>query len=369
MNKTNEEKAIEYVSGRYMNNITYDTYKNDYYHNNEKIEVEDLLYDMLREDGIRVSSDILNLILKKECGETINKLEHYLKAVNLEYGENDSIEYLCDNILFCQSEIERKYIRKFLVSGVARIFTPGCKVDQMLVFYSKKGGLGKTSFFTELAHLDNFTSQNFNSNNMELRKTCSNYWIVLFDELDSGLTTRRLSEFKTFITDRKDTWRKYYTTDQQVDKLRTYVMCGTTNKKELLIDNGAERRFWVKEITEKINVEWVAEHRDRIWSQAVHLYRSGEQWWLTDDEQNESNHLNQTFKDTDPYDQEIIATVLAQENPFTLVTIADELNVPNIERRKFYKYAKTLIEARTPLTYPKKQTRVGGARGYWWQPI
>lgn len=369
MNKTNEERAIEYVNRRYTDNITYDTYKKDYYYNNERLSISDLRYEMMKEEGIKIDTEILNLILEKECQNRINRLEHYLNSVNLEYGENDSIEHLSNVILSCDTEIEKKYVRKFLISAVSRVFDPGCKVDQMLVFQSDKGGLGKTMFFTELAQLENFTSQNFNSNNMELRKTCSNYWIVLFDEMDAGLTPKRLSEFKTFVTDRKDTWRKYYTTDQQVDKLRTYVMCGTTNKRQLLIDNGAERRFWVIEIKNKIDIKWVIENRDMIWSQAVHLYRSGEQWWLTEEEQIESNEINVKFKDSDPYDDEIIASALSQNQPFTLVTIAEDLNVPLTERRKFFKYAKTLLENRTPLKYPEKQTRHNGARGYWWQPI
>lgn len=369
MSKTNEERAIEYISRNYNNNITYDCYKNEYYYNDVKLDISDLAYTLMKREGINIRCELLELILQKECAGSFNSLEKYLHQVYLEHGENDSVQILCNDVLKCKKTIEKKYIEKFLISAVARVYDPGCKVDQMLIFFSQAGGLGKTTFFTELAKLENFVSANFNSNNMELRKMCSNYWIVLFDEIDSSLTKRKLSEFKTFITDRKDTWRKYYTTSSQIDNLRRYVLCGTTNKKELLVDDGAERRFWTIEIKHKIDIEWVKQNRDRIWSQAVHLYNSGQQWWLTDEEQKQSNNVNKEYKVSDPFSDEIVETALSFREKFTLRMVANQMDVSKGELTRFYKLAKETIESRTKLTYPKKQTTYNNTRGYWWEPI
>ena len=68
-------------------------------------------------------------------------------------------------------------------------------------------------------------------------------------------------------------------------------------------------------------------------------------------------------------DEVIIQTALLQTKPFTLVTIADQLNVSHTKRRIFFKYAKKVLEENTLLRYPEKQTRYKGERGYWWQPV
>ena len=60
------------------------------------------------------------------------------------------------------------------------------------------------------------------------------------------------------------------------------------------------RRFWVIETTasraRKIDSPWIREHRDQIWAQADALFKSGEEWWLTSEEdevreENDTDHM------------------------------------------------------------------------------
>lgn len=51
----------------------------------------------------------------------------------------------------------------------------------------------------------------------------------------------------------------------------------------------------------QINCKLLAQERDQIWAAAVALYRRGEQWWLTSQEETRSQELNQPFRVEDPW--------------------------------------------------------------------
>jgi predicted P-loop ATPase len=366
--KTVEQKVLCHLRKSVIPRITYNTFDNNYYENGEVLNLKKLAHNITDKIGT-VSVQTLDSMLQQEVTTNFNVLTDMLTKCYLEYGQNDSVDYLCDNIFKCGSEIEKIYVRKFLIGAVARAFAPGCELHTMLILYTPKGGYRKTRFFRNLVEDRYCYDAEYSVNNIELRKTCSNFWLVLFDEIDDGLTPNKLSSFKKFITETKDTWREYYTTSSQVIRPRQYALCGTTNKKELLIDTTEERRFWVVDLKGRIDIDWVVENRDKIWAQAVYLYRSGEQWWLTDDQQEVSNTHVKQFKKTNAYDDEIVETALAFEEPFTLKMLAEQLNVPEVGYQKFSNYAKSLLTSRTNLKYPTKPSRNNGAMGRWWKNV
>ena len=366
--KTPEQKVLLYLRKNVIPRLTYNEFGNNFYENGQPFDIDKLLHTLTEKVG-NIGLSTLERMLRQEVTTTFNQLTDYLTKCYLEYGKNQSIHQLCNEILSCESEIEKKYIEKFLTGAVARAFKPGCELQTMLILHTEKGGYGKTRFFRNLVESDYCIDVEYSSNNIELRKSCSNFWIALFDEVDSGLTPNKLSSFKKFISETKDVWREYYTTSSQVIKPRQYVMCGTTNKKELLIDSTEERRFWIVNLQKKIDIDWVVENRNRIWSQAVFLYRSNEKWWLTEAEQIVSNKHVCKFKKTDAYDDEIVETALSFVTPFTLKMLADELKVSDVNYQKFANHARNVLVNKTSLKYPDKTVRYNGAVGRWWQPI
>lgn len=368
LKKTIDQKVLLYLRKSVVPRLTYNVFNNNFYENGEPFKLDKLSHVLTEKIGT-VSEVTLERMLRQEVTVTFNSLTDHLTKCYLEYGENDSVDKLCNEVLSCETEIEKLYVRKFLIGAVARAFNPGCELQTMLILYTEKGGYGKTRFFRNLVENVYCYEAEYTTNNVELRKSCSNFWIALFDEVDSGLTPNKLSSFKKFISETKDVWREYYTTSSQVIKPRQYVMCGTTNKKELLIDSTEERRFWIVNLQKKIDIDWVVENRNRIWSQAVFLYRSNEKWWLTETEQIVSNKHVCKFKKTDAYDDEIVETALSFVTPFTLKMLADELKVSDVNYQKFANHARNVLVNKTSLKYPDKTTRYNGAVGRWWQPV
>lgn len=82
---------------------------------------------------------------------------------------------------------------------------------------------------------------------------------------------------------------------------RHCILVGTSNEEEFLTDPTGDRRFWVIPVQKTIDCQLLAQERDKIWAAAVALYRKGEQWWLTSQEEAQSSELNQPFHVEDPW--------------------------------------------------------------------
>ena len=168
-------------------------------------------------------------------------------------------------------------LRRWLLSAVARVMVPGCKVDAVLVLVGPQGA-GKSTFFSELGkpwHTDSHVDVADKDGKLIMRKA----WIVEWAELDSMRRSRDQEAVKAFLSARVDVFRAPYARDV-IESPRHCVIVGTTNHREFLFDVTGSRRFWPVE-TAAIDLEWVRQHREQLWAEALSAFRAGEQWWLT----------------------------------------------------------------------------------------
>ena len=167
----------------------------------------------------------------------------------------------------------REVSKKWLVSAIARIYQPGCKVDTTLVL---EGGQGsKKSSLLEKLSFGYFADRVSGIDSKDGAIDLFGKWIVEFSELDA-LTGKRSETVKSYISRQVDSIRLPYDKTTKAF-MRTCVFVGSTNDGHYLHDSTGNRRFWPIHIKET-NLELV--NVDQLWAEAISLYKSGEKWWI-----------------------------------------------------------------------------------------
>ncbi len=169
---------------------------------------------------------------------------------------------------------------KFMLSAVARAFEPGCKADHVIVFRGKQG-LGKSSAIKILAGEDHFGDGLPDLRSKDAADYLRGPWLIELSELEA-VNRAELATIKAFLTRTEDRFRAAYGRRTE-SHARRCIFVATTNEDTFLRDATGNRRFWPVTVTD-IRLDALARDRDQLWAEAVHRYRAGEPWHLTDRE-------------------------------------------------------------------------------------
>jgi putative DNA primase/helicase len=179
----------------------------------------------------------------------------------------------CEDNLYTQS-----VGRKTLISAVARVMEPGCKVDSVLILHGPQGTL-KSTFLAELAgRTEWFTDHISDIGSKDAAMQLAGPWILEFSELDAITSKRESERVKSWITQKEDRFRPPYGRSV-VQVPRRVIFTGTSNLKQFLRDETGGRRFLPIEIRE-IDLKELRKIKTQLWCEALHQYRAGESWWL-----------------------------------------------------------------------------------------
>jgi predicted P-loop ATPase len=167
----------------------------------------------------------------------------------------------------------------FLIAAVARTFSPGAKVDNVLVLEGPQDQ-GKSTALRILAGDDHFLDSLPDIRGKDGLIQLQSAWIVELAELDA-VTRQETSTVKAFLSRCVDRFRPPYGR-VALDHPRRCVFAATTNDAEYLKDPTGNRRIWPVRCT-CIDTESLGRTRDLLWAEAVVRYKAGEPWWLTVD--------------------------------------------------------------------------------------
>lgn len=165
--------------------------------------------------------------------------------------------------------------KALLVSAIARVMNPGCKVDEMVVLEGGQG-LGKSTCIAELFGLDWYLETAEAPSNKDFYVVMQGNWVVEIGEMQS-FSKADITQVKMTITRRDDKYRAPY--DRHASSHpRQCVFVGTTNADTYLSDPSGARRF-LPVLCTKADVELVRRYRVQLWAEALALYRQGFRYW------------------------------------------------------------------------------------------
>ena len=217
-----------------------------------------------------------------------------------------AINNLASRYLGNDTKLANTLLKKTLIAAVARILQPGCDFHSILVLYSPKQGIGKSSFLKTLAKNPIW----FNDTVPEIKVNRDFYarlhqhWIIEIGEIDTKFQRKKEDEIKDFITSARDVFRPAYGT-KQLKCPRRFILTGSTNNGSFLTDQTGSRRYWIIRVNQNIDIATLEQEVDGIWAAAIQAYNNDEQWWLTEEEEKMLEQSNASYTYEHPWHEAI----------------------------------------------------------------
>ena len=214
-----------------------------------------------------------------------NAFNEWLNALP-PWDEKDHITSLTKCLLRDPDPLHILFLRKMLLSCVARSYRPGIMVRNMVILIGTQER-GKSMFFRTLCPDGWFTDS------VSFSKVASEHGVRELIKQSSGKVLCEVAEMKGMRKDNPDEIKHFLsgTEANLVDKYekharempRVGVFVGTANSDALFRDKTGNTRFWpiVCDDTD-INIKRVLAIRDQCWAQAFALHKEGEPHWIED---------------------------------------------------------------------------------------
>lgn len=184
--------------------------------------------------------------------------------------------FMSDALGAAPSLYVRAVSKNFWIGMVARIYRPGCQLDNMLTLEGAQG-IGKSRALRAIGgkwYLDWAGEID-----KDFYQAIQGKLVVEFSELDS-FNRSEVTKIKSVITCVCDEYRAPY--DARTEQHpRQCVFVGSTNESEWIKDQSGGRRFWpIKcNMDDLISVEYITAYRDQLFAEAVSRYKEKETWW------------------------------------------------------------------------------------------
>lgn len=178
---------------------------------------------------------------------------------------------------------DNRYVRAVgqnaLVAAVARLRSPGCKMDTILILEGKQGTLKSTAVRKLFEPW--FTDEMADFGSKDAAMQMRGAWCVEVSELDA-MSRADISKVKSFVTRQVDRFRPPYG-KHVVESPRQCIFIGTVNTREYLRDETGNRRFLPIRTT-RIDLPGLEAAKEQLWAEAAHMHREGHQHWISDQE-------------------------------------------------------------------------------------
>ena len=178
------------------------------------------------------------------------------------------------------NEYTHEVSRLIFAGGIHRLYSPGCKFDDVPVLIGTSQGEGKSTIVRWLAIHDSHYSEVTEIEGQRGIEQLEGAWICEIAELLALTKAKEQEAVKSYITRQRDKYRRPY--DRQTSEYpRRCVFVGTTNNEQFLKDKTGNRRFYPVRV--QSSGYWLYDNEDecrdyilQCWAEARERYRRDE---------------------------------------------------------------------------------------------
>lgn len=237
------------------------------------------------------------------------------------------------------NEYTTQICMNWFISMVARIYEPGCKVDNMVILEGSQGQ-NKSEALKIIAG-PWYGSSGASIQDKDFLMTLQGKMLTEIAELDS-FNKADTNLIKKILTTSTDTYRPAYGRVAK-DYPRQGIFVGTTNDSHYLKDSTGNRRFWPIETSGSIDLQYIQKNRNMLFAEAVYLYKKGQSWWETPEI---TAAIQEERREFDPWEELIDAyTFKNQIKETTMVNIFQDclkIDISKMDHRMTKRIAKVL---------------------------
>jgi len=298
------------------------------------------------ENGIFIPEQRMKSAIQYAAGRnTYCPIRRYLDHCAAHAAPHPDWERIGEVFLGNKHNIATLAMQRMMIGAVARAYNPGCSMSWLPILVGAQG-VGKSMFSRNLVPQGLFSEITTPLDTlMKEQYRMHVAWVLELPEIDNYFNTRNIENFKNLVTTRVDETRFPYAA--LPSKLyRRFVLIGTTNRNQFLVDSTGNRRFVPLEIGSGFAVPWrqLAEQRDSLWAAAVAAFRSGQTYEFDSGEIARIAEYIQEFGDPDPWLDKIATyvTIRQEVTAAEILTNALELDPRQQGRRESRRVADVL---------------------------
>ena len=311
-----------------------------------------------------VASDLINTLAERN---PFNPIIEYLESIE-HLPAHPHWDKLGPWLLGNDSAIANDALQRILVAAVARSYQPGCSMSWLPILVGPQGA-GKSQLVKSLVPSQFMAEINAPLEQLEREPSLLHRGMLLeLGEIDHYFKASTVESFKNIISTSIDQVRLPYARKPQ-RMPRRFVMFGTTNRSQFLVDPTGNRRFVPLEIPIGFEVPWqrVEEERDQLWSAALAAYRAGAEHEYRTGEIAKLRDYIQQFNDDDVWSQDISSYLQTVQETTTRDVLRVGLNV-DIHKTS-NKESRRVNDILTRLGWRRQQTtRNGQSTRIWVRP-
>lgn len=296
--------------------------------------------------GVHVAENNIRGVIQSEFTPLFNPFQVYFDSLPPWNGQTDYIAELAAHV-HLKNDNGRfvNCFRKWLVGIVPTLFSPEIVNHQILVFIGRQGNY-KSSFFYYLLPPELrryfYIGMNVERMTKDDRLTLTQYALVCFEEIDY-MRPSDLNKLKAMITMRDVNERNAYAHHKE-HRPHIASFCGTGNNIRFLSDPTGNRRWLPFEVEDIDPPQKHPFNYTGIYSQAYALWKSGFQYWFSQEDIKELNEHNAHFEIPN-LEEELVLTYYRRPMPG--------------ESCKFITTANILERINSAIRHPLSTTKVG----------